>query len=58
MLTVYGAKDVSVLNGGFHKWREEGRETETGEGHEPECENDDSWTFDDSIRPISTISIK
>lgn len=34
-LRLYGAKDVRILSGGLHRWKDEGRPLEAGEVHRP-----------------------
>lgn len=50
MLTVMGATDVSVLNGGFPKWKSEDRAIGAGAVADVNLEDDDGqdWSFDKS----------
>lgn len=52
MLTVMGARDVRVLDGGLPKWRAEGRAVETGPAQAPE-----PATFDARFDPAAVADL-
>ena len=55
MLTQFGAKDVSILNGGFPKWLKEGRPINKGGTYLTTGAESKDWTDAKDIVKIKDI---
>ena len=56
VLTYFGHPSVRILNGGFKKWKSEGRPTHSGEVSTPEEEGDYSYEVAYPLKMITDIS--